>query len=146
MYAHASVWSKYACFLWTNESHNGRRSIRECSRKQTSGSDNRFDVCMFWKGFHALFFSHVKDQTLLYQVLHLFQVVPIIVNKQQRKQKLKLTYIHVAKTELLKHNDEKRRRRRSYDLKYHVYIRGRRVSHDPIIPDLQQNSMRNSKK
>lgn len=38
----------------------------------TSGGDDRFDVCMFRKGFHAFLFTHSENQALLYQVLHLY--------------------------------------------------------------------------
>lgn len=37
----------------------------------TRWRDDRFNICMFREGIHALFFCHVEDQTLLYQVLHL---------------------------------------------------------------------------
>ena len=34
---------------------------------------------MLWEGFYALLFSHVEDQTLLYQMLHLYLVVEDVV-------------------------------------------------------------------
>jgi hypothetical protein len=43
----------------------------ELGKLQTSGGDDRLDICMFRESFHALFFSHVEDQALLYKVLHL---------------------------------------------------------------------------
>lgn len=40
-------------------------------KRLTSRRDDWLDVSMFGKGFHALFFGHVEDQTFLDQVLHL---------------------------------------------------------------------------
>jgi len=39
---------------------------------QTSGRDDGIDVCILWESFHAFLFAHVKGQTCLYHVLHLY--------------------------------------------------------------------------
>lgn len=43
--------------------------------KLTGWGDDWLDVCMLRKGLHALFFAHTEDQTLLYEMLHLDQVI-----------------------------------------------------------------------
>jgi len=41
-------------------------------KDHTSGCYNRVDICMLRESFHAFFLGHVKYQTLLDQMLHLY--------------------------------------------------------------------------
>ena len=57
--------------IYVNERQTHRERFVHDLKELTGGGDDLVDVCMFGEGFHALFFTHVEDQALLYQVLHL---------------------------------------------------------------------------
>lgn len=97
--------------------------------KLTSGSDDWFNSCMFREGFHALLFCHVEDQTLLYQVLHLYSVVRIIKkSKNSRKKTLKKTSFEMKQRRLAEgHRNTTTEQRKTILKTMKLYIRNQQA-------------------
>ena len=80
-------------------------------KDHTSGCYNRVNICMFRERFHAFFLGHVKYQTLLDQMLHLYVICTKLVinpmNSTLIMTRKKTIYTHVYQM-----NVGSRRRRR----------------------------------